>query len=340
MLLYRKSAGKPKVTGKNPSNKKAGNPAGWFRPLRWIRFIVVFFLIFTIAAVILFRFVPPPCTPLMAIRYILAYTGGAEPKLEKTWKPLEKISPRLVEAVIASEDQMFPDHWGFDFDAILSAFSRNEHGKRKLGASTISQQTAKNLFLWPDRSWTRKALEAYFTMLLEVLWNKHRILEVYLNIIEMGDGIYGAEAAAHKYFGSSAADLDRNQAALLAAILPNPRAWSPDRPSPYLIRRQSWILRQMDHRGPLPEELSYRGSPKSMSHAQVTTRAKEPSLARDTSAPAQGLPPAKPASLPDSLSLPAKADAAPYPASDPDPGLPDLPPAPDPGLPPDSSASH
>ncbi|GEM_PF-10233 len=333
MFLSQKSPGKSKVTGKNSAKKSAGKPRGWFRPLRWIRFVVVFFLLSTIAAVLLFRFVPPPLTPLMAIRYALAYTGGAQPKLEKTWMPLEKISPRLVEAVIASEDQTFPEHWGFDFEAILSAFSVNGKGKRKLGASTITQQTAKNLFLWPDRSWTRKALEAYFTLLLEVEWNKHRILEVYLNIIEMGNGVYGAEAAANRYFGSTAADLDRNQAALLAAILPNPRAWSPDKPSPYLIRRQTWILRQMDHRGPLPEELSYRGSPKATSHPPGTPRTRESSLARDTVGPwpdnlmpSMPLNPTIPASPTDSLDrLPIGADGENGEKNglDPDPGLPD-----------------
>jgi monofunctional glycosyltransferase len=245
-----KISGQPKPSGKNRKSKTKF----WFRPLHWLRLFVLVFFASTVFGVLLFRFVPPPLTPLMAIRYVEALIEPGEAHLNKTWRPLEKISPRLAEAVIASEDQLYTEHWGFDWEAILSAFSLNSQGKRKLGASTITQQTAKNLFLWPERSWTRKALEAYFTLLLEILWSKHRILEVYLNIIETGKGVYGAEAAARKYFGISADQLNRNQAALIAAILPNPRNWSPARPTAYLQRRQSWILRQMNHLGPLPNE--------------------------------------------------------------------------------------
>jgi monofunctional glycosyltransferase len=212
------------------------------------------FFLSTTLAVLFFRFVPPLLTPLMVIRYSSAWLRTDEARLKKSWRPIEKISPQLIQAVIASEDQLFFEHSGFDWDAILSAFSINEKGKRKIGASTITQQTAKNLFLWPERSWTRKALEAYFTLLLEIIWSKERILEVYLNIIETGDGIYGAEAAAHKYFGVSAGQLDRKQAALIAASLPNPRIWSPAKPSTYLLRRQAWILRQMEHRDPVSSE--------------------------------------------------------------------------------------
>ena len=245
------SLGKPKIPGRSHRSKSKG----WFRPLRWLRFFVICFFLSSAAAVLFFRFVPPPLTPLMAIRYCEALSNDHKPRLRKSWRPLEKISPYLAEAVIASEDQLFVEHWGFDWQAILSAFAINESGKRKLGASTITQQTAKNLFLWPTRTWTRKALEAYFTLLLEILWSKHRILEVYLNITEMGDGVYGAEAAAKKYFGVSASNLDRNQSALIAACLPKPRAWSPANPTAYLLHRQTWILRQMDHRGPLAKGL-------------------------------------------------------------------------------------
>ncbi len=229
---------------------------GGFRLLRWIRIAVICFLVSTVAAVLLLRFVPPLLTPLMAIRSLEHAMEGDAPTLDKDWRRLDRISPRLAEAVVASEDQRFFDHYGFDFGAIGSALNANGKSKRKLGASTITQQTAKNLFLWPDRSWTRKGLEAYFTLLLELLWNKRRILEVYLNIIETGDGIYGAEAAAQAYFGKSAADLTSEQAALIAAILPNPRKWSPVNPTAYLQRRQNWILRQMDHLGPMPQDLS------------------------------------------------------------------------------------
>ncbi|MDB5105185.1 MAG: monofunctional biosynthetic peptidoglycantransglycosylase [Fibrobacteres bacterium] len=263
-----KSKPAPKTSGK-PSRKKAGR--GGFRPLRWIRYLVLGFFLSTTAAVLFFRFVPPPITPLMAIRGIGNALHGNSPILDKDWEPMENISPRLAEAVVASEDQRFFDHHGFDLDAIVSAFTVNGRGKRKLGASTITQQTAKNLFLWPERSWTRKGLEAYFTFLLELLWSKQRILEVYLNIIETGDGTYGAQAAAQRYFHVTASALTAPQAALLAAILPNPRKWSPVNPTGYLQRRQTWILRQMDHLGPLPDGLS-RGGPPMPARAMPRTR--------------------------------------------------------------------
>ena len=252
----------PRPAKPKPSRKSGGKPSrgkpqrSRFRPLRWIRLAVLFFFASSVLAVLLFRFVPPPLTPLMAIRCLEDIVSGHLPKLSKDWTRLGKISPRLAEAVVASEDQLFFDHNGFDWEAIRSAFSVNGSGKRKIGASTITQQTAKNLFLWPDRSWARKGLEAYFTLLLELLWSKRRILEVYLNIIETGDGVYGAEAAALRYFQVPSARLTAPQAALIAAILPNPRVWSPANPTGYIRRRQTWILRQMDHTGPLPEGLS------------------------------------------------------------------------------------
>jgi monofunctional biosynthetic peptidoglycan transglycosylase len=233
-----------------PSRNKSRKKTRW-RPLHLLRIAVQWFVGLTVALVIIYRFLPPPITPLMAIRCLEQKREGHKLKLSKTWRPLDRISPRLVEAVLASEDQQFLDHGGFDWDAIASAFAVNREGRRKLGASTISQQTAKNLFLWPERSWSRKALEAYFTFLIETFWSKPRILEVYLNVIETGDGVYGAEAAAKTCFGISARDLNRDQAALLAAILPNPRRWSPAKPTEYLLHRREWILRQMDLRGPV-----------------------------------------------------------------------------------------
>ena len=152
-------------------------------------------------------------------------------------------------AVIAAEDQNFEDHFGFDWQAIEKAIAHNEHSRRKRGASTVSQQTAKNLFLWESRSWVRKGFEVYFTLLLETLWPKRRILEVYLNIVEFGDGVYGVEAASRKFFGRSAAALTPGQAALLAAVLPSPRRFRADAPSPYVRGRQEWILRQMRQLG-------------------------------------------------------------------------------------------
>jgi monofunctional biosynthetic peptidoglycan transglycosylase len=248
--------------------------------LRWLRIAVIFFFVSTVAAVLFFRFVPPPCTPLMIVRCFVQIGQGHFPKLDKDWTSMEDISPRLAEAVVASEDQLFFDHHGFDWDAIRSAFSVNGRGKRKLGASTITQQTAKNLFLWPDRSWTRKGLEAYFTLLLEMLWSKQRILEVYLNIIETGDGTYGAEAAARRYFHVPASELTAPQSALIAAVLPNPRAWSPANPTGYLRRRQTWILRQMAQLGPMPDGLS-KGGPKPASGSYASQRPRETSVKPD-----------------------------------------------------------
>jgi monofunctional biosynthetic peptidoglycan transglycosylase len=173
--------------------------------------------------------------------------------MTKKWKDLDEISPALPTAVVASEDQLFLEHWGFDFKSIEKAYENNQKKKRKTvrGASTISQQVAKNVFLWPGRSWVRKGLEVYFTVLIEILWDKKRIIEVYLNVIETGDGIYGAEAAARKYFKRSANKLSRNQCALIAAILPNPLKYSATKPSAYIKKRQQWILRNMDYIGEL-----------------------------------------------------------------------------------------
>jgi monofunctional biosynthetic peptidoglycan transglycosylase len=175
---------------------------------------------------------------------------GKELRMDKSWKSVEKISPALSLAVIAAEDQKFTEHFGFDMQAIEKAEKYNEQkkGKRMRGASTITQQTAKNVFLWRGTGWTRylrKGFEVYFTFLLEVFWSKERIMEVYLNVAEWGDGIYGAEAAAKKYFGKSAKNLLDSESALLAAVLPNPRKWSPAKPTAYILSRQTWILTNM-----------------------------------------------------------------------------------------------
>jgi monofunctional glycosyltransferase len=199
--------------------------------------------------VILFRFVPVPVTPLMIIRCVEQKLDGKDLKLKKNWVPLEQISSHLPLAVVCSEDQNFLNHSGFDFNAIEKAMKHNERSKRKRGASTISQQTAKNLFLWPGRSWIRKGLEVYFTFLIELTWSKQRIMEVYLNIIEMGDGVYGAEAAGKNFFRKSAKNLSASEAALIAAVLPNPRKFSAAKPSRYVAARQQWVLRQMGHWG-------------------------------------------------------------------------------------------
>ena len=208
----------------------------------------------TILSVVALRFLPVWVTPLMVIRCFQQVSEGRSLKLSHDWEPLENISPSLPVAVMASEDARFLEHHGFDYKAIEHATKRNrEHPeKRKLGASTISQQTAKNVFLWPGRSWTRKGFEAYFTVLIEVLWPKQRIMEVYLNSIEMGEGIYGAQAVAEEHFGKDAKDLTRSECALIAATLPNPRKFSSKSPSTYMLKRQSRILKEMKFVGKFP----------------------------------------------------------------------------------------
>lgn len=221
------------------------------RILAILRLVVMFFFVQSILCVIVFRFVPIPVTPLMLIRVAEQLSAGKKVKLKKDWVAIEDISPKLIQAVVASEDQHFKDHWGFDFDAISKAVKNNTKKSRKTvkGGSTISQQVAKNVFLWPARSWVRKGFEVYFTILIEVFWSKERIMEVYLNVIEMGDGIYGAEVAARTYYSIPAKKMSQMQAASIAAILPNPREWSPVRSSPYVTRRKSWIARNMRNIG-------------------------------------------------------------------------------------------
>lgn len=219
--------------------------------LRWSLYACLFFFGSSLMAVLFYALVPPPVTPLMVIRSAGQVFSGKKIVLEKEWKSLDHISENLQLAVIASEDNRFLEHHGFDLEAIKKAQEYNErkNGKRVRGASTISQQTAKNVFLWPARSWVRKGFEVYFTALIELIWSKKRIMEVYLNVIEMGDGIYGAEAAAEHYFGKPAAQLTRGEGALIAAALPNPRKFNPGRPSGYLQGRQQWILWNMGNFG-------------------------------------------------------------------------------------------
>jgi monofunctional biosynthetic peptidoglycan transglycosylase len=207
-----------------------------------LRTMLVLFLL-SIVMTIVYRFVPVPVTPLMIQRYFEMEDG----KIDKDWKSLEEISDNMPLAVVTAEDQKFEEHYGFDLEAIEKAVKYNEKhkGKKVKGASTISQQTAKNVFLWPGRSWVRKGLEVYFTFLIELFWSKERIMEVYLNVIEMGPGVYGTEAAAQHYFNKSAAKLTRSEAASIAAILPNPIRWSASKPTPYIIKKRNWILRHM-----------------------------------------------------------------------------------------------
>jgi monofunctional biosynthetic peptidoglycan transglycosylase len=213
--------------------------------------VFLWFLMVTVLWVLVYRFVNPPITLLMVLRNIERTTDGKPGKMEKEWVDFEDISDNMKRAAVSAEDQLFLTHIGFDVKAIEKAFATNKKGKKIKGGSTISQQTAKNVFLWPGRSWIRKGFEAYFTLLIEMLWSKERILEVYLNVIEMGDGIYGAEAAAQAYFGKSCAKLSRSQAALITACFPNPRRWTPKKPTQYIKHRQYLILKNMKRLGPM-----------------------------------------------------------------------------------------
>lgn len=215
---------------------------------RFIFKLVLWFFLISIGLTILYKFVPVPITPLMVIRLVeQASDSEKSMKLYKDWVSINKISKHAPQAVFASEDQKFMDHNGFDIEEMKKVWESNKTGKRIRGASTISQQTAKNVFLWPGRNLVRKGLEAYFTVLIEFIWGKERIMTVYLNVIEMGEGIYGIEAASQHNFNKPAEKLSRNEAALIAAVLPNPRRWSPARPTPYIRGRQAWILRQMNN---------------------------------------------------------------------------------------------
>lgn len=223
-----------------------------FKIVRWA---LALFFSSTILAVVAYRFLPVYVTPLMVIRCFQQAANGESVKMKHHWVALDNISPHMPVAVMASEDQRFLIHHGFDFNAIEKAVRRNRSGAgNKLGASTISQQTAKNVFLWPGRSWTRKGFEAYFTTLIEILWSKHRIMEVYLNSIEMGDGIYGADAVAKCHFGKSACDLTRSECALIAATLPNPRKYDSSNPSAYMEARRVKIEREMKFIPTFPRE--------------------------------------------------------------------------------------
>ncbi|MFP7722109.1 monofunctional biosynthetic peptidoglycan transglycosylase [Lysobacter sp. A3-1-A15] len=203
-------------------------------------------LLLTVVQVLVLRWVDPPFSAFMAARQLEAWReGDGEFRLSHEWKDLEEVSPDLPLAVIASEDQNFGRHHGFDLEAIEKARASNARGGATRGASTISQQTAKNLFLWSGRSWVRKGIEAWYTVLIETLWPKNRILEVYVNVAEFGDGVYGAHAAARRYFGRDASDLTAAQAARLAAVLPSPRRYSAAKPGPYVQRRTRAIERQM-----------------------------------------------------------------------------------------------
>ena len=205
---------------------------------------VLLVIVATMVWVALYRYVNPPLTPLMVIGYF-----GGKRTIKKEWSDYKNISNYMKLAVIAAEDQKFPTHEGFDIESIKDAIGDKMSGDRLRGASTISQQTAKNVFLWPSRTWMRKTAEAYFTFLIEKIWGKKRILEVYLNVIETGKGVYGVGKAGEIYFGKSAGNLTKEESALIAAILPNPVRMSAVKPSRYVRERQGWIIGQMDNLG-------------------------------------------------------------------------------------------
>ena len=229
----------------------AASPRSWSRRLaRWLLFACVVWIVGSALLVLLLRFVHPPLSAVMIEDWLAAKAGGDSSfTLRQRWTPWQRVSAALPIALVAAEDQRFPDHHGFDFEAIQRALAEADEGERLRGASTISQQVAKNLFLWSGRSFVRKGLEAYFTVLIEALWPKRRILEVYLNIAEFGRGIYGVAAASERFFHTTPDRLDARQSALLAAVLPNPRRFRVDRPSAYVLRRAAWIQRQANQLG-------------------------------------------------------------------------------------------
>ncbi len=238
---------KPKQ--KNTNSKVPFRGWGVARIWRLFRNLVLISIVISIVWVLIDWFTPVIVTPLMVQRSVEFVFKGEMPKNSKTWVSIDDISPNMVQAVVTSEDNLFLSHYGFSLDDMTKAFEHNQKGKRIRGGSTISQQTAKNVFLFPQRSYVRKGLEAYFTVLIELVWSKKRIMEVYLNVIEMGDGIYGVEAASQEYFGVHASQLSRSQAASIAACLPNPRRFNAGHPSGYIQRRKAHILSLMDKIG-------------------------------------------------------------------------------------------
>lgn len=221
---------------------------------RFRRFIlksILLFLIISVGSVLIYRFVPIYYTPLMAIRSIEKKQEQKTTHFQKKWIPIEQMSPNIIQAVVASEDNLFLQHNGFSIDDIKKVLENKSDKKRIRGASTITQQTAKNVFLWPKRSWIRKGLEAYFTVLIEFIWDKKRIMEVYLNVIEMGDEVYGIEAASKHYFKKSASNLSKWESASIAVCLPNPRVYHPVNKSNYIQKRTNHIVNLMGKIGPI-----------------------------------------------------------------------------------------
>ena len=241
--MAKKTTPSKKTSAKKPEKKRTTGQ----KILRFFWLLFLWFNIISFSVVLLFKFVPVPFTPLMGIRALEHKKENKEMTCSHDWVPIDEISLNLQKAVIASEDGRFLEHWGFDFEAMQKAYKNNSKGKRLKGGSTISQQTAKNVFLWQGRSYVRKGLEAYYTVLIELIWGKKRIMEVYLNSIEMGDGVYGAEAAAKHWYRKDAASLTRYEAAGIAAILPNPRKYKASNSSSYINRRKAKISREIGY---------------------------------------------------------------------------------------------
>lgn len=220
------------------------------KPLLWLKRVLILLPCLWIAGIVFFAFLPVPFSAVMVERQVSAWlTGDFGYVAHSDWVSMDEIASPMALAVMAAEDQKFPEHWGFDVDAIQSVLDRDKEGGKMRGASTLSQQTAKNLFLWDGRNWIRKGLEAGLTVGIETVWTKRRILTVYLNIVEFGDGVFGVEQAAQHFFHKPASKLTASQAALLAAVLPNPHLFKVNAPSAYVMRRQQWILRQMSQLG-------------------------------------------------------------------------------------------
>lgn len=217
----------------------------FYRLFLLARKVVFYFLVLSIGSVLVFKFVPIPITLTMIDQKIENMGSEAGNELHYSWRSWDEISKEAPLAVVAAEDQTFPEHVGFDFKSMTNAYKNNLKGRKVRGGSTISQQTAKNVFLWQSRSYIRKLLEAYFTTLIELIWGKQRILEVYVNVAETGRMTFGMEAAAQRYFGKAAKNLTRNEAARIAAVLPSPRKWSVTNSGPYVARRSATITRQM-----------------------------------------------------------------------------------------------
>jgi monofunctional biosynthetic peptidoglycan transglycosylase len=246
------------MASKTQSRKKSGSKTkGFFNigivrlVLRIVKLVVIVFVAASLFGVLLFKFVNPPFTWLMIQRGFERKADGKDWKIDKQWVDFDQIADPMKRAAVAAEDQSFLENHGFDFKAIERAIQKNAKSKKLIGGSTISQQTAKNVFLYPGRSFVRKGFEAWFTVLIEAFWTKKRIMEVYLNVIEMGDGIYGIEAASQAYFHKPASQLTRRQSAAIAVIFPSPLKWSATKPTRYLRHRQYLIMKNMRRLGPL-----------------------------------------------------------------------------------------